>query len=144
MKKSFLLKIFHLTNSRSTVFQNLIIFFFFCCYLISAFKYIYFKYYSYLFKVHGARPPVNLTWFNATEAIGPEENDITEIRTKAVSLLKKLFFIFMFYQPFSSFKHFKNSFCTINAIIYKAYIFYFHFHKFILFAFCFVYISITV
>ncbi|XP_054086404.1 uncharacterized protein LOC105214792 isoform X5 [Zeugodacus cucurbitae] len=33
--------------------------------------------------IHGARPAVNLTWFNSTAVIGPEENDLTEIRTKA-------------------------------------------------------------
>ncbi|BFF98746.1 uncharacterized protein DMAD_06817 [Drosophila madeirensis] len=33
--------------------------------------------------IYGARPAVNLTWYNATSTISPEENDLTEIRTKA-------------------------------------------------------------
>ncbi|XP_036226716.2 uncharacterized protein [Bactrocera oleae] len=33
--------------------------------------------------IHGARPAVNLTWFNSSTVISPEENDLTEIRTKA-------------------------------------------------------------
>ncbi|XP_034655579.1 uncharacterized protein LOC117893187 isoform X8 [Drosophila subobscura] len=33
--------------------------------------------------IYGARPAVNLTWYNATATISPEENDLTEIRTKA-------------------------------------------------------------
>ncbi|EDV97314.1 GH16788 [Drosophila grimshawi] len=33
--------------------------------------------------IHGARPAVNLTWYNATSIISGEENDLTEIRTKA-------------------------------------------------------------
>ncbi|EDW79217.2 LOW QUALITY PROTEIN: uncharacterized protein Dwil_GK12999 [Drosophila willistoni] len=33
--------------------------------------------------IHGARPAVNLTWYNATSIINPEENELTEIRTKA-------------------------------------------------------------
>ncbi|XP_054735884.1 uncharacterized protein LOC129242947 isoform X2 [Anastrepha obliqua] len=33
--------------------------------------------------IHGARPAVNLTWFNSSTIISPEENDLTEIRTKA-------------------------------------------------------------
>ncbi|KAI8118506.1 Kin of IRRE-like protein 2 [Lucilia cuprina] len=33
--------------------------------------------------VHGARPPVNLTWFNASQPMDPEENDLMEIRTRA-------------------------------------------------------------
>uniref|UniRef100_A0A1I8PB37 Ig-like domain-containing protein n=1 Tax=Stomoxys calcitrans TaxID=35570 RepID=A0A1I8PB37_STOCA len=34
--------------------------------------------------VYGARPPVNLTWYNSTQTIDPAENDLTEIRTKAI------------------------------------------------------------
>ncbi|XP_073840506.1 neuromusculin isoform X9 [Musca autumnalis] len=34
--------------------------------------------------VYGARPPVNLTWMNATQTIDPADNDLTEIRTKAI------------------------------------------------------------
>ncbi|EDW40286.1 GL24989 [Drosophila persimilis] len=33
--------------------------------------------------IHGARPAVNLTWYNTTSTISAEENDLTEIRTKA-------------------------------------------------------------
>ncbi|KAL9908164.1 neuromusculin isoform 2-T2 [Glossina fuscipes fuscipes] len=33
--------------------------------------------------IHGARPPVNLTWYNNTQPISSEDNDISEIRTKA-------------------------------------------------------------
>ncbi|XP_067643045.1 uncharacterized protein nrm isoform X2 [Eurosta solidaginis] len=33
--------------------------------------------------IHGARPAVNLTWYNSTNIISPEENELTEIRTKA-------------------------------------------------------------
>ncbi|XP_060661004.1 uncharacterized protein LOC132794519 isoform X5 [Drosophila nasuta] len=33
--------------------------------------------------IHGARPAVNLTWYNSTSTISPEENELTEIRTKA-------------------------------------------------------------
>ncbi|XP_070136707.1 uncharacterized protein nrm isoform X6 [Drosophila bipectinata] len=33
--------------------------------------------------IHGARPPVNLTWYNVTTPITTEENILTEIRTKA-------------------------------------------------------------
>ncbi|KAM7357581.1 neuromusculin isoform 3-T4 [Cochliomyia hominivorax] len=33
--------------------------------------------------VHGARPPVNLTWFNASQPMDPKENDLMEIRTRA-------------------------------------------------------------
>ncbi|XP_030572924.1 uncharacterized protein LOC115771379 [Drosophila novamexicana] len=33
--------------------------------------------------IHGARPAVNLTWYNTTSVISGEENDLTEIRTKA-------------------------------------------------------------
>ncbi|KAH8266575.1 hypothetical protein KR026_004169, partial [Drosophila bipectinata] len=33
--------------------------------------------------IHGARPPVNLTWYNVTNPIITEENILTEIRTKA-------------------------------------------------------------
>ncbi|XP_075164374.1 neuromusculin isoform X2 [Haematobia irritans] len=34
--------------------------------------------------VYGARPPVNLTWYNSTNTIDPADNDLTEIRTKAI------------------------------------------------------------
>ncbi|ALC44604.1 nrm [Drosophila busckii] len=33
--------------------------------------------------IFDARPAVNLTWYNATALISPEENDLTEIRTRA-------------------------------------------------------------
>ncbi|XP_030385039.1 uncharacterized protein LOC115632156 isoform X2 [Scaptodrosophila lebanonensis] len=33
--------------------------------------------------IYGARPAVNLTWYNTTSVVSPEENDLTEIRTKA-------------------------------------------------------------
>ncbi|KPU79098.1 uncharacterized protein Dana_GF11010, isoform C [Drosophila ananassae] len=33
--------------------------------------------------IHGARPPVNLTWYNITSPIATEENIVTEIRTRA-------------------------------------------------------------
>ncbi|TDG39892.1 hypothetical protein AWZ03_013686, partial [Drosophila navojoa] len=33
--------------------------------------------------IHGARPAVNLTWYNSTSIISAEENELTEIRTKA-------------------------------------------------------------
>ncbi|KAH8334990.1 hypothetical protein KR067_000321, partial [Drosophila pandora] len=33
--------------------------------------------------IHGARPPVNLTWYNITSPITTEENIVTEIRTRA-------------------------------------------------------------
>ncbi|TMW44869.1 hypothetical protein DOY81_010051, partial [Sarcophaga bullata] len=37
--------------------------------------------------VHGARPPVNLTWFNASQPMNPEENELMEIRTRASDLI---------------------------------------------------------
>ncbi|XP_065720779.2 hemicentin-1 isoform X14 [Drosophila suzukii] len=33
--------------------------------------------------IHGARPAVNLTWYNSTTVISPNENDMTEIRIKS-------------------------------------------------------------
>ncbi|XP_020816454.1 muscle M-line assembly protein unc-89 isoform X3 [Drosophila serrata] len=33
--------------------------------------------------IHGARPAVNLTWYNSTSIISPDENELTEIRIKA-------------------------------------------------------------
>ncbi|XP_050742543.1 uncharacterized protein LOC108030804 isoform X3 [Drosophila biarmipes] len=33
--------------------------------------------------IHGARPAVNLTWYNSTTVINPSENDLTEIRIKS-------------------------------------------------------------
>ncbi|KAH8322053.1 hypothetical protein KR059_001059, partial [Drosophila kikkawai] len=33
--------------------------------------------------IHGARPAVNLTWYNSTSIISADENDLTEIRIKA-------------------------------------------------------------
>uniref|UniRef100_A0A6P4E4D2 Uncharacterized protein LOC108040062 isoform X8 n=1 Tax=Drosophila rhopaloa TaxID=1041015 RepID=A0A6P4E4D2_DRORH len=33
--------------------------------------------------IHGARPAVNLTWYNSTNLISADENDLTEIRIKA-------------------------------------------------------------
>ncbi|XP_037718882.1 uncharacterized protein LOC119552963 isoform X5 [Drosophila subpulchrella] len=33
--------------------------------------------------IHGARPAVNLTWYNSTTVISPSENDMTEIRIKS-------------------------------------------------------------
>jgi hypothetical protein len=52
--------------------------------IIMMFNFLFFHVHIQL-KVNGARPAANVTWYNSSVAVNPENNEYSTISTKTVS-----------------------------------------------------------